>query len=307
MKLTFALIIVTFSYVNAIVIDCDFKFVRNALRKNFENYQCYVNLITFERSDNAKISSIVGAQHAQGKADSDVKMFHSDKNTFVSFPRNIGEFFENIEVIDIYEGELKVIRKLDLEQFGDKLKILWLSRNELRNIDHDLFHSTPNVEWINFSENNILQVDNAVFANLPKLSKLYFKLNPCYSDSANDDPPRLKQLLEKIQTECKSIEYLRHQSQAVRARYQKIFFENHEIKSNATALLSIINDSDKEIEECKIEKNQIERDNERKLSKLKVRVAECSEQGNDKSEIILAVREMINELREEMKATCGKN
>lgn len=88
MKFIIALLILTLGQINGIVIDCEFKYARNRLHKNFERYKCYAKSMTYENEEDI-ISVIMGDQHINGKIDSDITMFHSDKNIFMKFPKNL--------------------------------------------------------------------------------------------------------------------------------------------------------------------------------------------------------------------------
>lgn len=302
MKFLIALLILTLGQINGIIIDCEFKFVRNRLHKDFERYKCYATSMTFENDEDI-VSIIMGDQHKNGKSDNDVTMFHSDKNIFTKFPRNIAGFFENIEMVDVYEAEIKEINGVDLKQFGGKLKSLWLMRNEIKKIPSDLFIHTPNLEWINLSENNILHVDIGSFSHLNHLNKLFFKLNPCYSASASD-PEKIQELIAKIDTECKTTLYIRHQSEALTMKNENLKDENLDIKSNVTELLSIIESKNQQIDQLLVENNKIQKEKQKKVNKLKLKIAELTEKC-DTNKVIEKVQSLMTVMNNEVKNICN--
>lgn len=304
MKLLVALIVLTLSQIDGIIIDCTFKFVRNPQHQNFERYKCYVKSASFENDENT-ITAVDGDRHTEGKSDSDVTMFHSDTNIFQKFPRNIASFFENVEMVDIYEAELKEIKNEDLRQFGSKLKSLWLMNNELRRLESNLFMYNPNIEWINLSDNDIIHVDIGTFSILTKLDKLYFKNNPCVSDGASD-ASKLTALISNIDTECKSVDYVNHQRDAIENRIQ-IIQEYEEIKSNVTALVELLNNKNKLITKLKEEKNNLKKKNEKKVKNLKTKISALNDQINLKEDLIKTFETMMTNLQNEIKTACGKN
>lgn len=236
MKLLIALIVLTLGQLNAIDIECEFKFARNILHKDFERYKCYAKSVVFNNTESV-IKRIDGTHvEGRGKTITDVTMFHSDQNTFKKFPRNLRDFFPNIEMVDIYEAGLTQITREDLSNIGVKLKSLWLMRNEIRRITSDLFLDTPNIEWINLSENDIVHVEIGAFTGYNNLGKLFFKLNPCF-DGATSQASRVKELAGHIENFCVSSEYRQRNAEA-EAR-----------KGNKTDTVVAVTEKVKEVEE----------------------------------------------------------
>lgn len=306
MKFLIFIFALTLSQINGILIDCEFKYARNRQHKNFEHYKCYAKLITYENNEDI-VSNIIGdGQHKRGKNDSDVTMFHSDKNIFKKFPKNIAKFFENIEMVDVYEAKLKEIHNNDLQQFGRKLKSLFLIRNELTKITTNDFVYNPNLEWINLSENNIVHVEYGTFSLLKKLNKLFFKLNPCHSGSANE-PNALKELNEKIEVDCKSELYFQHQTEALDKKYEKLKDENAKMMLNITQLQERIVAKNEQIDDLMIKINRVEKKKKKEISNFNAKIAELREKCNVEENFVPSIQNLAGNVSSEIQNVCKKN
>jgi hypothetical protein len=261
--------------------------------------------LTYQNDEDDTITSITADPHNDNKTISDVTMFHSDKNIFKKFPKNIANIFGNIEMVDVYEAGIKEIKSEDLQQFGRKLKSLWLMRNEIRRVNSEAFVYNPNLEWINLSENNILHVELGTFnfAFLKNLNKLYFKLNPCYSGSASDSE-KLKELIAKIDIECKSDLYIQNQNQAIAAKNVNLLDENQEIKANATELLSLIESKNQKIDQLLLKISEFQTKKEEKISKLNVKVARLTEKCATNDAVTSSVHNIVKNMQREVKKLC---
>lgn len=178
-------------------------------RNRFENpqkyfYICQVNAIKITTSDatenQGNVTNITGI-HLEGKSNTDVIVFTSVRKKFEKFPRNLPQFFPNIDKIQISTSNIRTLTRDDLEAFGGKLKELYFVYNALEVIEGDLFEGTPNLEVVELSGNKITRVDPGAFSRLQKLSSLHFSFNPCYSSYANDRKAVIE-LVGKIVEAC---------------------------------------------------------------------------------------------------------
>lgn len=159
--------------------------------KNLDEYTCDVqneNLITSK--DDRTITSIVG-QNKKGFTDSDVLRFTSIHKTVNYFPKDITKFYKNIQIVEIYSGDLKEITKDDLKPFGENLKVLTLLYNHIEVIESNLFQFNPNLKDVNLGNNRIRHIESGGLNGLQKLdnkliSEVFFnrkafefERNPC--------------------------------------------------------------------------------------------------------------------------------
>jgi Leucine-rich repeat (LRR) protein len=70
------------------------------------------------------------------------------------FPKNIPKIFPNLQELEITNCKLKEIEAEDLKGL-DKLISLKLANNCLRYLPDDLFKHVPNLQYADFSDNNI--------------------------------------------------------------------------------------------------------------------------------------------------------
>lgn len=100
--------------------------------------------------DNRQISKVHG-QNLFGNANNDVKLFLAKNKLMNFFPRHLTYFFKNLELDEIYYGNLKKITKQDLKEFGDKIKNLNLHNNDIEVLEENLFQFNNNLVEIQFS------------------------------------------------------------------------------------------------------------------------------------------------------------
>lgn len=157
----------------SVTVDCEFK-------KLASDYECNVKSLEITSKEDRTITEVLGS-HLDGKSNDDVTLFQSSRNSksIKYFPKNLKEFFPNLNAIIIMHGKLEEINSDDLKPFGDKLKFLSLEMNSIKILPSGLFDSNPNLEEIQLSMNEISLVENEVFDNLEKLNALDFHWNKC--------------------------------------------------------------------------------------------------------------------------------
>lgn len=90
----------------------------------------------------------------------------------------------------------------DLQQFGGKLKNLWLGDNTIQLLRADLFNNNPNMEIINFWNNNLKHIDEGTFGGLSKLRQLELHgNNPCICEKAYSRSD-VKALITEAERKC---------------------------------------------------------------------------------------------------------
>lgn len=158
-----------------------------------EVYRCRPE-ISFEESEATTLESVTGS-HWPGRRNSDVEDLNVQDQNLTAVPNNIDEFFPNLKSLSIWHSNLMTITADDLK-FPSLLMIgIW--NNPLLSLDGNLFASTPNLFWIDFSSNQIEHVGQDLLKNLNALIYANFINNPCISHLATsrDDVLRLNDQL----------------------------------------------------------------------------------------------------------------
>jgi hypothetical protein len=161
--------------VQSLILECRFGDVWGF------GYSCIVqNSQLITSKDDREISEVKG-QHLSGKTNDDVKFFQAEVNVFY-FPRNLTNFFKNLDKVWIHRAFLQEITKDDLNQFNNTLREIHLHVNQLKVIPSNLFENNENIEEITLSDNQIRHVESGAFDGLQKLRIIYFEENPCTND-----------------------------------------------------------------------------------------------------------------------------
>lgn len=180
------------------LIDCDFYHGNFGFTCNVQNSE--LNLTP----DDREITGVKGYR-LSGKS-GDVKVFHSDNKKFNFFPQGITKFYKNIETVQIYKGGLREISKEDFQQFGDKLKFLYLYFNEIQVLEADLFEFNKNLIEISFESNKIMHIEHGTFSKLENVQKMWMNFNLCTSENDfTEDPSMVFELMKKIEGKCQDL------------------------------------------------------------------------------------------------------
>jgi Leucine rich repeat len=122
----------------------------------------------------------VSQNHLTGRSNEDVQGIVIENQALRFAPRNLNQFFPNLEAFDIYRSQIEVITKEDLENFSN-LTQLNLPGNRIQSLAGNLLEGNPLLSAISFSENPIQHVDYKVFDHLEDLNTLSFMSTSCTS------------------------------------------------------------------------------------------------------------------------------
>lgn len=159
--------------------------------------------------DDRDLTRVTGT-HETGKMDDDVIDFYSEGKIKNFFLQNIKKFFKNVQKVSLISANLSTLLKYDLQPFGSQLTVLRLYYNNLEAIESDLFEFTPNLNWINFNDNQLKFVGKGTFSNLQKLTTFYFSNNPCHSFYTEDRSLVIKHI-STIESKCTDTKALERQ------------------------------------------------------------------------------------------------
>lgn len=234
MKVTFIFLISLIFCCDAnkrIVIDCVYE------ENSSYGYTCKVqNTELITSKDNREITGVRGF-HLDGKGNDDVKLLDNyPVNTkCFYFPRMITKFFKNIESVQLHKSALKKLSKDDLEQFGEKLKKLYMHQdNDIEVIEADLFEHNPNLEEIYLQDNKIRHIEDGTFDGLQKLKELRLHGNTCTSETDyTTDRSKLMAVIRSVERKCKDKWFII--SKEKDERIKELEAENKKIKENCSS------------------------------------------------------------------------
>jgi Leucine rich repeat len=167
------LLIASLALSHALVYECLFKHVTYAVIE--DGYECEATITDF--GDSNTLTAITG-DHLPGMTDADVNGVSSYSLNSTVIPRNLPNFFPNLEALKWDNTFLETISSEDLRPFPD-LKFFWIDYNQIVSIDGNLFEHTPNLRLISIEKNQIRHVGQDLLTNLSSLQIIYFQANPC--------------------------------------------------------------------------------------------------------------------------------
>lgn len=202
-------------------------------------YQCTVQNPYLVTSKDDRIINEIRGQHLMEKTRDDVKFFNSYEKKVNFFPRDLTKLFKNVERVKIYGANLREITKDDLEQFGLKLKSLWLYNNKIDVIESDTFSFNKNLEEIHIGTNKIKHIQNGAFRGLDKLLELHLQSNPCTTgDDWADSRHKMIQVIKRVNDKCKD------------PAYSFLEAKNEEIKTLKSKILQLQEENKRLLENC---------------------------------------------------------
>ena len=174
--------------------NLEVNFVDRKGWQTFLKKRCYlINLhIT---SDDQEVTSVNGRSKAL-----DCDGLVISEQTVHFLPKGLVNFFPQVTSIDASYSHLKKITKNDLKPFKD-LNDLWLSHNDLQELDGDLFEFNPKLKYFDVKSNeNLKSIGTALFRGL-HLHQAFFRNCGCIdSDFAPIDD--MKSVTRELESKC---------------------------------------------------------------------------------------------------------
>lgn len=202
------LVLICLNNVISISVVCSFNNVQTV------GYSCDVASIQIVSKSERNVTWISGS-HQAGKGNGNVQSLRINTKIMNYLPRNIEEFFPNLEAIQVWHTNLVEVTVDDFKPFGEKLIRVHFDHVEVAVVEADLFKFNPNLEFISFYFSKVRHVDNGAFANLNRLTTLYFESNPCINANAVNDRTGVLSLINRVEVYCKDAYFDRQQ----KARY----------------------------------------------------------------------------------------
>lgn len=158
-----------------IEINCNFKLNDNEIEVT-ENYTCIVRDLNLE-NHSANITNIIG-DHLEEFTNENVTIFNIINQTVRSLPRNLADFFPNLEEITIEKSKLQWLKRKDFKGLESLRKLVVRYNNIV--LRHDTFQPIPQLEYLDLSYNKIKFLRTEVFAGLSQLKFLDVSHNRLY-------------------------------------------------------------------------------------------------------------------------------
>lgn len=130
------------------------------------------------------------------------------KGTLPTIPRELANFFPNLNSIHIESCGLNTISKEDLKVFP-KLESLKVIENDLKFLPGDLFEFTPKIRKVSFKDNQIHQIGEKVFDKCENLMEVDLRGNKNIDFKFNGEEEDLEKLKLMIANNCKPLKGLR--------------------------------------------------------------------------------------------------
>ena len=118
-------------------------------------------------------------------------------------PQGLGEFFPDLEGLDISSSQTKEVTKSDFDQFP-KLKELYLYFTNIQSLPADLFEGNPELLYIYLGHNKLTHVGKGILTPLKKLHSAYFSSNPCTDIYVFNDRSKIPTLVTALESGCRN-------------------------------------------------------------------------------------------------------
>ena len=124
-----------------------------------------------------------------------------DHQTVYYLPKGVDKFFPNLEMLTVYDTELKSLTQDDLKSLTH-LMFIYLNHNDIEYLDNDLFKFNLKLKTVSLSENKLKYIGANLLSNLKGLQVVNFQFNPCINVRALTSS-EIPALVRKFQAQCK--------------------------------------------------------------------------------------------------------
>lgn len=145
-------------------------------------YTCVGTFSFFEVDQN--LVSVVG-QHLPGMTAAQVAHLEIAPGQTTPFiPFNFNQFLPGIQHISWRGSTLNEISLQELQQFA-QLQSFIATGNRLTRLPANLFMGNTNLQFVEFSQEQLVTIENSLLGNLNALTTARFLQNPCVNEQAN--------------------------------------------------------------------------------------------------------------------------
>lgn len=195
-KILFVLLSICLTTCSSLDINCEFKYEEWVTLGSV--YTCHVNNLKIS-TPNENVTSIIGT-HIDGKTNSDVVKLNIEQQTCEFLPNDLEKFFPNLQGLRVVKSGLVELNQKDLSVFP-KLRSCDMWNNFLINLDANLFVKSPEIEYLYFGDNRIMELGHNILKPLKKLSKAIFQGNRCVNKNA-ETKSDVAELQKTFNTNC---------------------------------------------------------------------------------------------------------
>lgn len=179
----------------ALVLQCSYT-MRDAWTLP-DLYTCIAN-VSF--TGDVRHITEVSQNHMPGRTNNDVTGILIFNQNVPFIPRNISNFFSNIEAFEVVDTGLTEINRDEIFSFAD-LKQINLSQNQIREIGNGLFEGNPKMTAISLVNNPIRNIAHNVFDHLNQLTNLNVLTTTCINTSA-DTRVNVESIIFQVSVQC---------------------------------------------------------------------------------------------------------
>ena len=204
------------SWVQSATLMCSFKILS-------DGYNC--EIFSDFSQKNVTITSING-RHMKGKSNSNVDVLLMIRNSKY-LPTNMCKFFENVNLFEIKQTDVRQISKPIFAGCG-KLKTIQIKWTLVSSLPEDVFSDLVNLENLDLSENRIEVLPTQLFKNNQKLQAIKFngnllriinvilpisvtsaafRFNPCIDSEFAQSLSSVDSLVSEIDQKCSDDKY----------------------------------------------------------------------------------------------------
>lgn len=200
-------------------------------------------------------------------------------------PEDLDKFFPNVEALQIFNSELKILEQKDLKPF-DNLKELWVHQNELESLSGDLFKFNTELQLIVLNNNRLRFIGKYILVPLTKLEIANFNSNKCIDKYAGF-PHKMHELFIQIEKNCAPPENL---VQMFDARAQALI-QAKEPEDNLTKFRNEVRDLREKLRQTEVKLNLSDGHLDAATKNLFAASKALESQGNSREEFLAAPTE----------------
>lgn len=168
-------------------------------------YQCS-GVVVFT-GDQQYVESVI-ENHLGNRNNSDVRgVIIKNQKIIKKFPRNIGNFFPNLESLAIKKTSIDQISSDDLVGL-ENIKVFDFFSNQVKVVSGNLFRNNPLLKHVSFGANPLEHVTREPFDDLKHLESLYMKYTDCINQRADSNRHEVANILQHLEIRCRTKEMM---------------------------------------------------------------------------------------------------
>lgn len=163
-------------------------------------YSCFIENLNFTNDLSDKILTNVIRKHESKKTNADVMLLKVHNQTLHEFPERLGQFFSQIEGLEVINSGLMILKKEHLKDMKS-LKYLNLMKNKIEVLRNDVFRHNPKLKFLIICCNKLKVIGIEIFEHIQNVKHVDFRRNVCLSKKSDDSTDLAKMKIE-IRKKC---------------------------------------------------------------------------------------------------------